>query len=413
MIIWLVLILFTFSISFSQFYTFQFNILPKQPIFIHYLQNIFESLNDLCIGEPILCRKTYFDPSTSVSYFLNSYNQSDPFQLSHSSSRVVYKASFMFSNEKMSSGILFEDKATLGNIKITNLSIFSPIDLLYFARNSSGIGLQIKRVPSVYSPFTNVLYSKEIISHFAYSIKYHDNKNGQVTFGKDPNLQAFYNKILETELYQASLNLPFIQADIITIGDSYILPSIIGEYKIGIDESFSFIQIPFEIQDDLLKTYNFLNQGCKQYKYKKEKSSFSNINITYYYYLCNKKLINGFYNQTFPDLNFHYGSEIISLNSEHLFSNYTNEDKIFNIILFECLEENQMKWIIGEPILKLYITEHDYSENIFKLYINRTKKKDIKLLLQYFLLSNIVILIFGLAITLFSTAIFNNQKNQN
>lgn len=66
-------------------------------------------------------------------------------------------------------------------------------------------------------------------------------------------------------------------------------------------------------------------------------------------------------------------------------------------------ERDQIRWIIGEPILKHYKTDHDYNENIFKLFVNQWKNQNgskVSILLFVIIGANLILLC-GLGINLF------------
>lgn len=326
----------------------------------------FLSTDRLCIGSPYQCLSFNFNPKSSLTYAIRidkneTQTSASSFNTSLSSSFIEKKEIlYMFRHEDILCGVQFIDKFKLSSIEMIEFKYILAIDVQP-DQNASTIGLLPENSNNNYSPFIEQMYHNNIIDSPIFSIQFNNNNStGKITIGKDYKLEG-YRKALHTPITKYEYEDQHITHidQIMFLDKRHILEENIGVY---IDESFGFIQLPYYHLDIINKFLSNTNLNCMKLELVRDKKRSGSI--TYTSFLCTKR---SNYNMKDTILFFKFNKDyVLEFNAADLFIDFNKYLVVCTLIIAK--EERDQKWIIGYPLLKNYIIEHDYNKMVITLY---------------------------------------------
>ncbi len=229
--------------------------------------------------------------------------------------------------------------------------------------------------------FISQLYKKQLISSYAFTIKYNDFEHGELIIGALPHeyddnyKEKDFISIKAGNSQVVSWSLFFKH---ISYGNEIILQKIFIEFKL----EFGFILANSELKNKLIKEFFQYHSECHMIKEE---------NI--YFYCENnygiKKFKNIIFSSEIGDYNF-------NLNYNDLFMK--NNDKYFFLIVFP-VNDNNKYWKLGKPFLKKFQFIFDQDKKLIGFY-QKKYNNNIEIIVLFFLCI-IIILLLGIFIYIF------------
>lgn len=364
-LITLILIQYTYS---QKSYSFNFTILQKEKHFKSHAFLQFISQTKFCIGTPYQCKTVQFDPGTHLTFILNKKGQGDKLSITtfdkelSSTYHLKYETTYIFTSQKIISGVHAVDRLQLGLMELTDGEFFFADDWVS-EHMYSVIGLKVDLRHNSYISYIDQLYNNTIIDAREYTIERRDIDSGTITFGKSiDNKSSLYKKILSTKLNLWPYSVGhFVSIQKLCIGNLNNPIDYGDEIISQLDESFGFIQMPLSIRQYIIEYY-LKDLECEEFTYTARKKSINSLD--FYYFICPKENVNS--NTIRHDLLFVFKEGSIPLLKKDIFVDYNTISMIFAIIFKKGKGEPQ--FIIGDPILKHYRMRHSYDDLSFTFY---------------------------------------------
>jgi hypothetical protein len=239
--------------------------------------------------------------------------------------------------------------------------------------------------------FIAQLHKKNLISSYAFTIKYNDFEQGELIIGALPH--EYDNNYKEKDFitiktgnsHIVSWSLFFKE---ISYGNEILFRKIFIEFKL----EFGFIQANSELKHKLIKEFFQYHSECHMIKDEK-----------IYFYCDNNSGIIKFKNIIFSS---EVGNYNFNLNYNDLF--IKNDDKYFFLIVFPLNDDNKF-WQLGKPFLKKFQFIFDQDKKLIGFY-KKIYSGDFGIIFL-FILSLILIVLLGIFILIFLKK--NKRKKRN
>ena len=241
--------------------------------------------------------------------------------------------------------------------------------------------------------FISQLYQKNLISSYAFTLKYNDFEHGELIIGALPHeYDDNYNEkdfisIKAGNSQVVSWSLFFKE---ISYGNEVILKKIFIEFKL----EFGFILANSDFKYKLINEFFQYHYECHMAKEEK-----------IYFYCDNNYGIKKFKNIVFSS---EIGDYNFNLNYNDLF--VEKDGKYFFLIVFP-VNDNNKYWKLGKPFLKKFQFIFDQDKKLIGFYkniYNNIYNNDIKIIFLFFLCI-IIILLLGIFIFIFQK---NNKRRK-